>query len=152
LWDIGSYPVSFVRSILGEPEKVFGWQTLAESGVDESFVGLLRFSGGAIGIVDSSFVRPFHIKAEVVGTEGTLLLERPYMMAPVSRIIIRREDEEEVDSASEVNPYQCEVEAMAAAVLDGTALPLPLSSSRANVATLLALYESAREGAPRSVG
>jgi xylose dehydrogenase (NAD/NADP) len=32
LWDVGSYPVSFIRWIAGDPEQVFGWQTLAESG------------------------------------------------------------------------------------------------------------------------
>jgi hypothetical protein len=38
------------------------------------------------------------------------------------------------------------VEAVATAALKGTPLPVLLSNSRANVATLLALYESAREG------
>ena len=151
LWDVGSYPVSFIRRLLGEPEEVFGWQRLAESGVDESFSGLLRFPGGVLGSFDSGFRHQFRIEAEVVGSEGVLRLERPYVMDPISRIVIRRGDEEEVDSASEVNPYQCEVEAVAAAALKGEQLPVPLSSSRANVKTLLALYESAREGMPRPV-
>jgi xylose dehydrogenase (NAD/NADP) len=148
LWDVGSYPVSFIRRLLGEPEEVFGWQRLAESGVDESFVGLLRFPGGALGSFDAGFRHPFRVEAEVVGSEGVLRLERPYVMTPSSSIVIRRGDEEQVESSSSDDPYRCEVEAMAAAILDSTPLPVPLSSSRANVATLLALYASARQGAP----
>jgi xylose dehydrogenase (NAD/NADP) len=149
LWDVGSYPVSLIRRLLGEPEEVFGWQRLAESGVDESFAGLLRFRGGALGSFDAGFRHPFRVEAEVIGTEGLLQLERPYVMAPRSSIVIRRGDEESVESVSKDDPYQCEVEAIAAAALDGAPLPVPLSSSRANVATLLALYASARDGTPQ---
>ncbi len=151
LWDVGSYPVSFIRRMMGEPAEVFGWQQLSESGVDESFAGLLRYDGDVLGIFDSGFRHQFRVEAEVVGSEGLLRLERPYVMTPTSRIVIRRGDEEEVDSLSEVNPYQCEVEAVAAAAREGKPLPVPLSSSRANVATLLALLQSAREGVPRPV-
>ena len=151
LWDVGSYPVSFIRRMMGEPAEVFGWQQLSESGVDESFAGLLRYDGNVLGVFDSGFRHQFRVEAEVVGSEGLLRLERPYVMTPTSRIVIRRGDEEEVDSLSEVNPYQCEVEAVAAAAREGKPLPVPLSSSRANVATLLALYQSAREGVPRPV-
>jgi xylose dehydrogenase (NAD/NADP) len=150
LWDVGSYPVSLIRRLLGEPEEVFGWQRLTESGVDESFAGLLRFVGGAVGSFDAGFRHPFRVEAEVVGSKGVLRLERPYVMAPKSSIVIRRGDDEEVESTSSADPYQCEVEAIAAGVLDGAPLPVPLSSSRANVATLLALYRSAREGVPQS--
>jgi xylose dehydrogenase (NAD/NADP) len=149
LWDVGSYPVSLIRRLLGEPEEVFGWQKLAETGVDESFAGLLRYRGGALGSFDAGFHHPFRVEAEVVGSEGVLRLERPYVMTPSSAIVIRRGDEETIESASKADPYQCEVEAVAAAALDGAPLPVPLSSSRANVATLLALYASAREGVPK---
>jgi predicted dehydrogenase len=152
LWDVGIYPVSFIRRLLGQPAEVFGWQTLAETGVDQGFAGLLRYPSGILGVFDSGFRHQFRLEAEVVGSEGVLRLERPYTMAPVSRITIRRGDAEEVDRTSETNPYRSEVEAVAAAALHGKPLPLPLASSRANVATLLALYESAREGAPRPVG
>ena len=36
LWDIGCYPLSFTRRVLGtEPLEVFGWQVTSPSGVDE---------------------------------------------------------------------------------------------------------------------
>jgi predicted dehydrogenase len=47
-----------------------------------------------------------------------------------------------------VNGYQDEVDAMAASILDGAEPVIPLSDSRGNVATVAALYRSAREGRP----
>jgi predicted dehydrogenase len=44
--------------------------------------------------------------------------------------------------------YAGEVEDMAAAVVDGAPQCVSLADSRANVATILALYRSAREGRP----
>ena len=152
LWDVGSYPVSFIRWICGEPERVFGRQTLAEGGADASFAGLLQFESGALGLFDSGFSHPFRVEAEVVGSEAVLRLERPFLMTPESQLVIRRDDDsEEVNTLPAKDPYLCEVEALTAAVLDGAPMPVPLASSRANVATLAALYESARQGEPRPV-
>jgi xylose dehydrogenase (NAD/NADP) len=151
LWDVGSYPVSFCRWIAGEPEQVFGWQMLSEGGVDATFAGLLRYDRGVLGVFDCGFRGQSRSEAEVVGTEGMLRLEQPYPMAPNTRLILSRGDKEEITALPEIDPYQCEVEALTAAVLDGAALPVPLTSSRANVATILALYESARQGKPMPV-
>jgi len=148
LWDVGSYPVSFIRWIAGEPKEVFGWQTPSPSGVDATFAGLLRYDGGVLGAFDSSFRGEYRIQAEVAGTEGVLILERPYAMVPESRLILQRGLEQEEIALLPSDAYQCEVEALTAAALDGAELPVPLASSRANVATLVALYESARRGEP----
>jgi xylose dehydrogenase (NAD/NADP) len=151
LWDVGSYPVSFCRWIAGEPEQVFGWQTLGESGVDAAFAGLLRYGSGALGVFDCGFRHENRSEAEVIGTKGMLVLEQPYPMGPNTRLMLRRNGKQETIARAEVDPYQCEVEALTAAVLDGKPVPVPLTSSRANVATLLALYESARRGEPVSL-
>lgn len=153
LWDVGIYPVSFIRWIAGDPDEVFGWQTLSESGVDKTFAGLLRYDGGILGAFDCGFQEPFRSEAEVAGTEGTLLIERPYPIAPESRLLFRGrgEDDNRLVAVAEKDAYQCEVEALTAAVLDGTPLAVPLTSSRANVATLVALYESARQGEPQPI-
>lgn len=151
LWDVGSYPVSFIRWVAGEPAQVFGWQTAGTSGVDATFAGLLRCKDGALGIFDSGFRQQFRTEAEIVGTEGRLIIRQPFILGPESRILLQRDFEEEEIVLPEANPYQCEVEALTAAVLDGEDLPVPLSSSQANVATLATLYESARQGGPLDV-
>jgi D-xylose 1-dehydrogenase (NADP+, D-xylono-1,5-lactone-forming) len=152
LWDVGSYPLSFIRWIAGEPEQVFGWQTPSASGVDATFAGLLRYDNGVLGVLDCGFRGQFRAEVEVTGTEGTLLVERPFLITPESRLLLRRgfEEEEEI-TAPEADAYQCEVEALTAAVLHGAALPVPLESSRANVTALIALYESAQQGKPQPV-
>jgi hypothetical protein len=75
----------------------------------------------------------------------------PYTIGAESRILLRRESGEEEITVREIDVYQCEVDALTAAVLDGAPLPVSLSSSRANVATMSALYESARSGLPQPV-
>ena len=151
LWDLGSYPVSFIRYIAGEPDEVFGWQVLTAGGVDGSFAGLLRYGEQRLGAFDCSLEQQFCVQAEVLGDEGRLIVERPYLITEASRIVLERGwDREEIVVPGQ-SAYQCEVEALTAAVLDGAALPVPLSSSRANIATLAALYESARRGQPISL-
>jgi xylose dehydrogenase (NAD/NADP) len=151
LWDVGSYPVSFIRWVAGEPDEVFGWQTLAESGVDETFVGLLRYRSGVLGAFACGFRSPGRAEAQVFGTEGTLTIGSPYIVDGESKILLSRGSEEKEFRVREIDVYQCEVEALTAAVLDGAPLPVSLSSSRANVATMSALYESARSGLPQPV-
>jgi predicted dehydrogenase len=148
---VGSYPVSFIRWMAGDPERVFGWQTLAESGVDETFAGLLRHRNGVLGLFDCGFRTQFRGEAEVFGTEGTLTIKQPYVINPKSRILLRQGAQEEEISLPEADPYRCEVDALTAGVLDGAPLPVPLTSSRANVATMAALYESAWRGVPQAV-
>jgi xylose dehydrogenase (NAD/NADP) len=135
----------------GEPEQVFGWQSLTESGVDETFAGLLRYESGVLGVFDCGFRTPWRSEAQVLGTEGTMIVEEPYTIGAGSRILLRRESKEEEVRMPEIDAYRCEVEALTAAVLDGAPLPVSLTSSRANVATMSALYESTRSGLPQRV-
>jgi predicted dehydrogenase len=151
LWDVGSYPVSFIRWMAGEAEEVFGWQTLSESGVDETFAGLLRYRSGVLGVFDCGFRTLQRSEAQVFGTEGTLTIRQPYTINGESKILLRRGSEEEEISVRAIDVYRCEVDAMTAAVLDRAPLPVSLRSSRGNVATISALYESARCGLPQSV-
>lgn len=146
LWDLGVYPVSFIRWIAGEPESVFGWQMLSESGVDVTFAGLLRLASGALGSFDCSFRQQYRTQVEVVGTEGALVVERPFILTGQSRIVLQRDFDEELIQVAEADAYRCEVEALTSAALDGAPLPVPLAVSRANVATLVALYTSAARG------
>ncbi len=47
LWDVGCYPVTYARLIVGpRPKMVFGTAHCHRGGVDEEFMGMLRFPGG----------------------------------------------------------------------------------------------------------
>ena len=69
LWDVGCYPLSFTRFLLGaEPVEVFGSQVLGPSGIDETFAGQLVFPGGVLAQVDAGFRSPFRAELEIAGT------------------------------------------------------------------------------------
>lgn len=149
LWDVGSYPVSFIRWILGEPEEVFAWQVTGESGVDVVTAGVLRYAGGRLGAFDCGFRQVGRSNVQAAGSEGVLTIRRPFQISSETSLVLydNNGDEQEFGDPR-ADPYQAEVEALTAAALDGAPLPVPLASSRANVATLSALYESARRHEP----
>ncbi|MDB5084273.1 MAG: oxidoreductase [Bacilli bacterium] len=79
LIDLGCHPMYLTRLFLGLPESVsahYGYITGKE--VEDNAVSVLKYSNGAIGIVEAGFVNkysPFSI--EVHGTEGTILYGLP---------------------------------------------------------------------------
>lgn len=148
LWDVGCYPVSYARYLLAaEPVEAFGWQATGPTGIDESFAGQLRFGDGAVAQFDCGFRAAFRTHLEVVGREGTITVPRPFKPTPSETVLLTRGDATEsipVEGPPEL--YLGEVEDMADAVLRGKPPAVSLADSRANVAALVALYRSAREG------
>ncbi|MEF3309893.1 Gfo/Idh/MocA family oxidoreductase [Paenibacillus sp. GYB004] len=75
LVDLGCHPMYLTRLFLGLPESVtanYGYVTGKE--VDDNAVAVLRYPGGAIGIVEAGFVNKFSpFSLELHGTEGSLL-------------------------------------------------------------------------------
>ena len=149
IWDIGCYPISYARTVLGEnPLEVFGWQATGETGVDETFIGQMRFSNDVHAQFDSSFVIPFHSFMEIVGNRATLSIPRPYKPEVNEKIFITREDKTETIKVKGQELYIGEVEDMADAILLGKVPRISLDDSRANVAAIFALLESARVNRP----
>jgi len=151
LWDVGCYPVSFSQAISeSAPVEVMAWQRLNHNGVEVGFSGQMRYADGIIAQIDSGFDIPFRIGAEIVGDKGILYLPVPWLPGVDGKasviIHIAPDDTETRIEIEPKDPYLCEVEAMEAAILDGKALPYTLADSRQNVATIVALYESAATG------
>jgi D-xylose 1-dehydrogenase (NADP+, D-xylono-1,5-lactone-forming) len=166
IWDVGSYPVSFMRTMLSaDPVEVHGWQVLGDGGSDLSFSGQMRFACGALTQFFSSFQSVPQASADLIGSSGTIHLDLPYVnkVGVTSRVRICRvgenrslgtfgdasaQLEEEILTYENVNGYQHEVESMVACVLDGAEPVVYLADSRGNVATLGALCTSALENRP----
>ncbi len=147
LWDVGCYPVSYARSLLGlEPLKVFGWQVTGKSGIDEVFSGQLHFPGEILAQFDSGFRAPYRSFIEVVGAKGVLEIPAPFNPGRNTKMLIKRDGKIETIKTAGQNLYLGEVEDLADAVLLGKAPQVSLADSRATVAALLALYQSARTG------
>ncbi len=150
LWDVGVYPISFAQYVMGGPPKwVFGDQWLGDNGVDMGFVGQMRYEGRQIAQVACSFYTPYHTRAEITGTEGTLTLERPFTAMDDGGQHVYftppNGDPRPVEVPHE-RLYLGEIEDMQAAILDGRPNYLTLDETRNHVRTTLALYESAGRG------
>jgi len=147
IWDVGCYPISYTRSILGkEPLEVFGWQVTGSTGIDDTFAGQMRFGSEVLAQFDSSFVIPFRAFMEIVGSEGSLNIPRPFKPGVNEKIYLTRGEKTETITIKGQELYIGEVEDMADAILLGRNSLVSLDDSRANVAVIRALLESARSG------
>ena len=145
IWDVGCYPISYMRTVVGaEPLEVFGWQLTGPTGIDDTFVGQLHFAEDIYGQFDSSFVIPFHVYMEFVGSEATLIIPKPFKPGLNEKIFLVRDGKTETVKVKGQELYLGEVEDMADAILLEGTPRISLDDSRANVAAILALLESAR--------
>ena len=152
IWDVGCYPISYARTVLGEdPLEVFGWQVTGPTGIDETFVGQMRFDHDIHAQFDCSFAIPFHSFMEIVGSEGMLNIPRPFKPETDEKIYLTRGDKTETITIKGQELYLGEVEDMADAILLGREPRISLDDSLANVAAISALLESARVGKPISI-
>jgi len=147
LWDVGCYPLSFTRAVLGvEPLEVFGYQVSGPTGIDVSFAAQLKLPGEVLAQLDCSFVTPYHVFMEIVGEEGTVVVPVPFNPGANGAVFLARKEKHERITVKGTAPYVSEVEDMADAILLGRAPCVNLADSRANVEAILALFESARTG------
>ena len=153
IWDVGCYPISYARLIAGvEPIEVFGWQTKGQgSGVDETFIGEMRFPNNVYAQFDSGFRTPQRTHIELVGDKGSITLKKPFTPWLNEEIILINDNEKKIITVPGQDLYLGEVENMADAILDGVPPRMSLADSRNNVATIWALLQSAKTGKPVSL-
>jgi predicted dehydrogenase len=147
LMDVGCYCVSGARLIAGEePVAVYGEQVTTADGVDRRFAGMLRFPSGLVATFHSGF-DAFTESLEVIGRDGTITLPDPWHS--LQGLLLLDGDEVRVEPR---NPYQCELEDMAAAIRGEKAPRLGRADARGQARAIEALYRSARAGGPVSLG
>jgi predicted dehydrogenase len=150
LWDVGVYPLSYAQYIYGEaPETVAGTQWIGDTGVDETFAGQMSYSGNRIAQISCSFRNPFHTSVEIFGTEGHLVLNRPFTRLDSAErdiVFYPAEGRPQKIRVPKQDLYLGEVEDMHAAILNGAPNLIQLEESRNHVRTVQALYASARAG------
>ena len=144
IWDVGCYPISYARLVAGaEPADFLGWQTTGPGGADIMFVGQMRFPDGVYAQFDSSFISPPRTFMEIVGSEATLEIPVPFRPGPREKIVLRRDDQEEVIDIRGQELYAGEVEDMADAILLGKQPRMSLEDSRGNVTAIVGLIAAA---------
>jgi predicted dehydrogenase len=150
MWDVGVYPMSYMQNLMGGiPKRVFAMQWVGESGVDELFAGQMEYANGVIGQFSCGFRSPFQTYIEIVGTEGRLYVERPFVSPQDGKVYFTDPDgKTKKIKMPKKELYLGEVEDMHAAILDGESQYLTLAETRNHVKTVLALYQSANTGQP----
>ena len=149
LWDVGSYPVTYAQLIAGhEPKMVFGSAHWHAAGVDEEFMGMLRFDQGMSANIYAGFRTPYRTWLEVLGTDGAMTVPSPFRPGPLETIEIERAGRvDRIDVPGSPMIFVRQVEDFEARVLDGAPAVVTLAESRQTAATLAALYASARSTA-----
>lgn len=125
LLDVGSYCVSFCTYVMGTaPTEVGGLTRNTGSGVEEGFVGQMRFDGDVLAVFDVSLFTALDIGFTAVGTKGRLRVPTPwYPHKPPQQIHVDSEDGGWIEDCPGDNAYKLEIVNLCAAVL-GTEEPL----------------------------
>ena len=149
IWDVGCYPISYTRFIIGaEPLEVYGQQVTGSTGIDDSFFGQMKFPGDIYAQFDSGFRTPYRTHMEIIGSEGTITIPSPFKPGLDEKILLAAADVTEAIDVPAQELYIGEVEDMADCILTSKAQRVSLAESRANVAAIVALLESAKTGRP----
>lgn len=145
LMDVGCYCVSAARLLAGEPERVTAQQSLGGDGVDVVFTGTMRFPEDVLAHFDAGMVLAVRDELEVVGEEGTLLLDDPWHgRTPV--IELRRDDAVQRIELPRVDAYMLEAENMSAAIRGDAEPLLGRADAMGQAAAIEALYAAAASG------
>ena len=150
LWDVGGYPVSYAQLLAGhEPKMVFGTAHWTASGVDDEFMGMLRFEQGLTANIYAGFRAEYRTWLEILGSNGAMTVPNPFRPGPLETIEIERGGKiEHIKIAGSPGIFINEVADFERAVLDGTPAVVSLAESRQTAATLAALHAAAAAETP----
>lgn len=152
IWDIGCYPISYIRAALDEePTSVIAWQNTEEHKVDTIFSGQMVFPCGAMAQVASSFSAEKHTSVLFLGSKGTLQIDSPFHPQASLPMILTQGKVVKKIKTRQMDPYICEIENMADVILDGKPQRVTLEDTLRNVETIQAFLRSAQTGKPVSL-
>lgn len=160
LYDIGCYNVNLSRLLFDdEPTTVSASITRDPvSGVDVVTSAILGFAGGVATFTCSTRAEDDQ-RVHVYGTEGRITVGIPFNIPPdrPTEIFVTAGGDPPVAPATETitfepaDPYAAEVDAFAAAILDGTPLPFPAEDASANLRVIERIFtagDAAASGGP----
>jgi predicted dehydrogenase len=152
LFDIGSYCVNLSRWLFGaEPDGVLAAiRRDPQLGVDTLTTGILTFADGFASFTCSTRAEDDQ-RVHIYGTRGRISIGIPFNIPPdrPTEVHVAAGGDPPVAPDVEVltfptaDPYTVEAEAFAAAILDGTPLPLPPQDAVANLRVIERIFAAA---------
>jgi predicted dehydrogenase len=152
LMDVGCYPVSFARLIYGREPQAVSAQTVVPQGaeVEHAVAAIQHFGSGQTAVLDCAFQWPRQQRAEVVGTDGKLVLDMPYTPGASDVVVRLLVGDETIERRFPgVDQYRLQMEHFATCVREGTPLATPPEDAVANAAAIEMIYGAAGYRWPR---
>lgn len=156
LMDIGCYCLSFPRFIFNrEPVRV-----VSSANFDPVFKtdnltsGMLDFGDGlSAAFTCSTQLEPYQ-RVNIMGTKGRLEIEIPVNIPADAhaRLWLQRDRIVEEIKVKPVNQYMLQADAFSKAILDDTAVPIPLTDALNNMRVIDAVFKSAQTNAWVNMG
>jgi len=143
LMDIGCYCISVLRLLAGEPERVAGEHVIGPTGVDVAFHGKLRFRDDIAGEIDCSFLLPRRQNLEVIGEDGSLIVQAPFRPDWGGHVVLQRGTGRTCIEIPEANSFERELVNFADAVAGRDAPLLDREDALGQARTIDALHRAA---------
>jgi predicted dehydrogenase len=146
LMDVGCYGVNLARLVAGaEPSAVTAVAVPGSSGVDESFIGVMRFPDGVVAEIDVSLRAAGDTRYELIGTTGWISVRQGFRPEADEEGEIQLHQSGDVSRifTDVVDQYQLMVEEFGRAVLEGRPLRFPAEDAVANMRVIDALRNAA---------
>lgn len=150
LLDVGFYGVNVARWMMGdEPVEVQASVTYGPSGIDLTTIGILRFPGERLAVIEASFDMALQQTFSIAGSKGVIELPHNAFVPGQRRasFTTRGLDDEkgQVQKVRGADEYQLMVEHFSGAALGEHELAFPPEDSILNMRALDALALAARE-------
>jgi predicted dehydrogenase len=149
LMDVGCYPVSLARTVLGEPERAYAHASdTRDVGVDTELAGVLEYADGRSARVASGFDTGLVQRYRIDATNGWIEVERAFDAPADEPVELTYEvnGRRGVETFDPVDQYRLQVAHFADRIADGTAPLTDGAEAVANMRVVDALAESAAEG------
>jgi predicted dehydrogenase len=149
LMDVGCYPVSLARAVLGTPDRAYAHANdTRNAGVDTEFAGVLEYADGRSAQVASGFDTQLVQRYRIDATNGWIAVERAFAAPDDEPVELTYEidDRRGVETFDPVYQYRLQVEHFADCIDDDTAPLTGGAEAISNMRVIDALAESAAGG------
>ncbi|GAB3698721.1 Gfo/Idh/MocA family protein [Halorubrum pallidum] len=151
LMDVGCYPVSLVRTVLGDPDRAYAeTNDTRNAGVDTELAGVLAYDDGRSARVASGFDTQLVQRYRIDATNGWIAVERAFDAPADEHVELTYEVDGRrgVETFDPVDQYRLQVDHFADCAAGGASPRTDGTEAIANMRVIDALAESAATTSP----